>query len=210
MAVHFVRRDGFAINLDRHPRSVQRRRHTNHLRTAFPKAKPMLLPGGFKMNDVLRSCSAPPALCAVATAASKRNGHSRRIALTRIGFSLLLLSVAVLCGQPAFAAKPTPNEMDELAAAKGCYLCHRAKPATRHPDDVLPYAPSWQDIAQRYRRQNDAQNRLTQIVLEGSGNNGKDRHWKGKVSEVGMLPNMQEIDESQAKSLAQWILSFTP
>jgi cytochrome c551/c552 len=162
------------------------------------------------MNDVHLSYSAPPALCEVATPASKRHGRPRKTALTEICCSLLLMLVAVMSGQPASAAKPTSNEMDELASAKGCYLCHRAKPARRNPDDLLPYAPSWKDIAQRHRRQKDAEDRLTQIVLEGSGNDGKDRHWKGKVSEVGMFPNMQEIDESQAKNLVRWILSFAP
>ncbi len=99
-------------------------------------------------------------------------------------------------------------EMNELASAKGCDLCHRAEPAKRNAGGLLPYAPSWRDIALRYRRQKGAEDRLTQIVLEGSGNDGKDRHWKGKVSEVGMLPNMQEIDEDQARKLVRWILSF--
>lgn len=121
---------------------------------------------------------------------------------------MLLILLASMSGRPASAAETASNEMDELASAKGCYLCHRAKPAKRNPDDLLPYAPSWQDIAQKYARQTDAEDRLTQIVLEGSGNNGKQQHWKGKVSDVGMLPNMQEINESQAKRLVHWILSF--
>jgi cytochrome c len=166
--------------------------------------------GGFMMNDVHLSYSATPALCGVATTASKSRDRSRKAALAKTGCSLLLTLVVVMSGQPAFAANPTSKEIDELASAKGCYLCHRAKPARRNPDDLLPSAPSWQDIAQKYRRQKDAEDRLTQIVLEGSGNDGKDRHWKGKVSEVGMFPNSQEVDESQARNLVHWILSFAP
>ena len=162
------------------------------------------------MNDVHVSYSAAPALCGVATTASKWHSRSRKTVLTEIYCILLLTLVVVTSGQPASAANPTSKEMDELASAKGCYLCHRAKPARRNPDALLPYAPSWKDIAQRYRRQKDAEDRLTQIVLEGSGNDGKDRHWKGKVSEVGMFPNSQEVDESQARNLAHWILSFAP
>jgi cytochrome c len=162
------------------------------------------------MNAIHLLHSATPALYGVAAAAAKRHRRSRKTALAQICSSLPLIFVAAMSGQPASAATPTTNDMDELASAKGCYLCHREQPAGRNPDDVLPYAPSWQDIARRYRGQRDAQDRLTQIVLEGSGNNGKDRHWKGKVSEVGMLPNMQEIDESQAKDLVHWILSFAP
>jgi cytochrome c len=106
------------------------------------------------------------------------------------------------------AAQPSPGEMDELASAKGCYLCHRAEPVRRKPDDLLPYAPSWKDVALKYRGQKGAEDRLTEIVLAGSGDRSKDRHWKGKVGEVGMLPNVKELDEGQAKQLVHWILSF--
>lgn len=40
----------------------------------------------------------------------------------------------------------------------------------------------------------------------GAGPNG--RHWQGKVSDVGMLPNIPEIDENDARRLVHWILSF--
>lgn len=100
--------------------------------------------------------------------------------------------------------------MDELASAKGCYLCHRTEPRQRNLDDLLPYAPSWKDIALRYRGQKDGEDRLTQIVLAGSANHGEDRHWKGKVSDAGMLPNAGEIDEDQARQLVRWILSPAP
>lgn len=98
--------------------------------------------------------------------------------------------------------------MDELAAAKGCDLCHQAGPAPRKADDSRPVAPSWKDIALKYQGQKSAEDRLTQIVLAGSGNYGKERHWKGKVGEAGMLPNVKEIDEDQARQLVRWILSF--
>lgn len=124
--------------------------------------------------------------------------------------SLFPMLVALLIGQSASAAQPTSAQMDELASAKGCYLCHRAEPVKRKPDDLLPYAPSWREIAMMYRGQKGAEDRLTQIVLAGSFDYGKDRHWKGKVSEVGMLPNVKEIDEEQARQLVHWILSFAP
>jgi cytochrome c len=123
---------------------------------------------------------------------------------------VLSMVAVVSVGQSASAAEPSPREMDELASSKGCYLCHRTMPRKREPDDLLPYAPSWQEIAVKYRGQKDAEVRLTQIVLEGSPNYGEDRHWKGKVSEVGMLPNVKEIDEDQARQLVHWILSFAP
>lgn len=149
-----------------------------------------------------------PALRANAAIARNRFGLLTGEGLCRVGSSALAMLVALLIAQSAPAAQPSPGEMDELASAKGCYLCHRAEPVKRNPDDLLPYAPSWKDIALMYRGQKNAEDRLTEVVLGGSGNNGKDRHWKGKVSEVGMFPNVQEIDESQARQLVHWILSF--
>jgi cytochrome c551/c552 len=126
-----------------------------------------------------------------------------------VRWTLLFVSVTLLIGQSALAAQPSAGEMDELASAKGCYLCHRAEPVKRKPEHLLPPAPSWRDIALMYQGHKDAEDRLTEIVLGGSGNKGKDRHWKGKVSEVGMFPNVKELDEDQARQLVHWILSFT-
>ncbi len=124
--------------------------------------------------------------------------------------SLFPMLVALLIGQSASAAQTSSAAMDERATANGCYLCHRAEPVKRKPDDSRPIAPSWKDIALKYRGQKNAEDRLTEIVLAGSGNYGKDRHWKGKVGETGMLPNVKEIDEQQARQLVRWILSFAP
>jgi cytochrome c len=124
--------------------------------------------------------------------------------------SWLLASVVLSTGQTVSAAPLSSAELDELASAKGCYLCHHAEPVKRKLDDSPSLAPSWKDIALRYRGQESAESRLTDIVLAGSGNYGKDRHWMGKVGEVGMLPNVKEIDEDQARQLVHWILSFAP
>ena len=107
-------------------------------------------------------------------------------------------------------AQPTRVKMDELASAKGCYLCHQAYPLARKPDNVAPLAPSWKDNAIRYRGQKNAEDRLTEIVLSGSPGYGKVRHWEGKQGEAGMLPNVKELDENQARQLVHWILSFAP
>lgn len=123
---------------------------------------------------------------------------------------LFPLLAALLIGGPALAAQPFAATMDELASTKGCYLCHRAERVSGKAGGSVALAPSWQDIADRYRGQKGAEDRLTEIVLAGSGNYGKDRHWQGKVGEAGMLPNVKEIDEDQARQLVYWILSFAP
>jgi len=123
----------------------------------------------------------------------------------RLGGTLLGLLIA----QPAFTAQqPSSVAMEQLAKDKGCYLCHTAKSVKAGPERLLPFAPSWVDIAIKYRGQKDAEDRLTRIVLQGSGAGPNGRHWQGKVSDVGMLPNVPEIDESDARRLVHWILSF--
>ena len=124
--------------------------------------------------------------------------------------AVLVMLLSLPTGQSALAAEPTSSAMDQLANDKGCYLCHAVKPVNGKPGDLLPYAPSWTDIAAKYKGQRDAEDRLTQIVLGGSGHGPKDRHWQGKVSDVGMLPNVPEIDEVQARQLVHWLLSFAP
>jgi len=124
---------------------------------------------------------------------------------------LRLVSMLFVCfiRHPAFAAQPSSLAMEQLAKDKGCYLCHAEKPVKGGPESLLPFAPSWVDIAKRYQGQKDAEDRLTKVVLQGSGPGPKDRHWQGKVSDVGMLPNVQ-INENEARQLVHWILSFAP
>ena len=117
---------------------------------------------------------------------------------------------ALLAASPGSIAQPSSKQMNDLASEKGCYLCHRAEPGKPGPNELLPPAPSWIEIARKYHGQKDAQDRLTEIVLSGSGRGGKERHWQGKVRDAGMLPNVKELDEDQARQLVQWILSFAP
>ncbi|HEX8009767.1 MAG TPA: c-type cytochrome [Casimicrobiaceae bacterium] len=126
----------------------------------------------------------------------------------RVKSLAVLLAFAI--GQHALAAQPSARATEQLATDKGCYLCHRAKSVKSNPNGHLPHAPSWQDIARTYKGQRDAEDRLTEIVLGGSGEGPKDLHWRGKVSERGMLPNVQQVDEDQARQLVRWILSFAP
>jgi len=123
----------------------------------------------------------------------------------RLSASILAgLLASTLC---ACAVRPSSTTMNELASDKGCYLCHRAEPA---PGEALPLAPSWKDIARRYADQKGAEDRLTEIVVSGSGRGGKEHHWKGKVHDAAMLPNIKELNEDQARQLVRWILSFGP
>jgi len=123
---------------------------------------------------------------------------------------LAALPLCLFAALNVSAAQPSSKEMNELATEKGCYLCHRAQPGKPGPNELLPSAPSWKEIAVRYKGQKGAEQRLTEVVLSGSERGGKERHWQGKVLDAAMLPNVKELDDEQAEQLVRWILSFAP
>jgi cytochrome c len=124
--------------------------------------------------------------------------------------TMLALLVSLLIAPPGHAADPSDAAMNRLASAKGCYLCHRAESGQPNPHAMLPFAPSWKDIALEYKGQKGAEKRLTAIVFEGSGSDAKKQLWYGKVGQVGMLANRSGIDRNQARQLVHWILSSAP
>jgi cytochrome c len=121
-----------------------------------------------------------------------------------IGYALL--SIALV--QPAVAAEGVGKGMADLARARGCMLCHELEPARAAAEQTLPAAPSFREIAQRYRGDKSAEERLTQTVLQGTGGRPGDRHWIGKASSDQMLPNAAEITPEEVRSLVTWILSL--
>jgi cytochrome c len=126
--------------------------------------------------------------------------------MKRLG--LLVVLVLFSSWQSALAVPPAASAMKQLDSAKACDLCHRDAPAKPRVGEPLPLAPSWKDIARKYKGQKDTEDRLTEIVLSGSRGGGMEHHWQGKMSDVGMLPNAKEIDEDQARQLVHWILAF--
>ena len=112
--------------------------------------------------------------------------------------SVLALSSAVA------AAEPFDDEMNRLAADRGCTLCHSARPEKATDDAVPPPAPAWSEIARRYRGRPDAEDKLVAIVIRGV--RPEDRHWAGKTSAVVMPTNRVEIGEEDARRLIRWIL----
>jgi cytochrome c len=119
----------------------------------------------------------------------------------------LLLVVALVNVRPAFADDPQDRAMRQLASASGCALCHSEEPRKAGTDEVLPIGPSWKDIARRYRGQLNADDRLTNVVISGSGAGPKDRHWAYKASGVTMPQNPVEISREDARNLVRWILA---
>lgn len=112
----------------------------------------------------------------------------------------LALAPAAFAGC-AFAQPPSaPREApDALAVSLGCTSCHAAAPAAGAP----PAAPSWREIAARYRGDAGAGDRLARIVVEGSG----ERHWKGRAMFEAMLPNAPWVSHEEARAVVRWILA---
>jgi cytochrome c len=124
--------------------------------------------------------------------------------------------VGVLCGAAVLIAM-CRVEADEgskkpyrLASDAGCYTCHDVESAPAGSQSLLPVAPSFQDIARRYRADPQAADRLTSIVLEGTGPLRRDRHWSGKTTFEKMYPNDLEVSEGEARKIVEWILTLVP
>jgi cytochrome c len=91
--------------------------------------------------------------------------------------------IAGMAAAPAWA-----NE--QLARSKNCLACHQI--------DAKVVGPAYKDVAAKYAGQPDAVARLTQKVMKGGA---------GVWGPVPMPANPQ-VNEAEAKQLAQWILSL--
>jgi cytochrome c551/c552 len=108
--------------------------------------------------------------------------------------------------ESAPAARSGANDrLRVLAGERGCTLCHRAAPAPRETDAAPPLAPSWTEIAARYRGQADAEEKLTRTVIEGA--DPADRHWKDRLDFVRMGANAPRVTPDEARALVRWVLS---
>ncbi|MGZ5583649.1 MAG: DUF2950 family protein [Usitatibacter sp.] len=105
----------------------------------------------------------------------------------------------------AIARSEEGDRMRRLASECGCTLCHREAPPPRGPDGVMPLAPSWRDIAARYRGRADAEESLTHTVIEGA--DPSDRHWKDRLEFTAMHGNEGSLAPDEARALVRWILT---
>ena len=122
-------------------------------------------------------------------------------------FSLVMGMAFAACAS-AQSPGETDREIGKLTAASGCDLCHKLEPRKSAANEVLPTGPAWKDIARKYRGQKDAVDRLTNIVLQGSGGGPRDRHFGREASGVAMPPNTVEISRADAERIVRWILSL--
>ena len=119
---------------------------------------------------------------------------------------MILVAAISLGASGAFAESDVDIEMQHLALNSGCFICHHVQSGSPGPNGMAPIGPAWQDVAEKYRGQNNIQETLVKIVLQGSSPYSS--HWKGKVSGLSMPPNAVAIKEDEARKLVGWILAL--
>jgi cytochrome c len=95
----------------------------------------------------------------------------------------LFALIAVAASLPALAQL-------ELAQQKNCLACHAV--------DKKVVGPAYKDVAEKYRGQKDAVDKLAQKIMKGGS---------GVWGPVPMPANTQ-VNEAEAKKLAAWVLSL--
>lgn len=121
-----------------------------------------------------------------------------------------ILALAALVASTAFQAGAAPTAAQRDAARRdagdlGCTVCHRQATPPRTDAGAPPLAPSFDDIAARYRGKPGAEARLTRVVLQGEGPG--ERHWKDRLEFTSMGANAPRVSEARARKLVRWILS---
>ncbi|MEO5693583.1 MAG: c-type cytochrome [Usitatibacter sp.] len=114
--------------------------------------------------------------------------------------AVLLLTAFVAPGE---AAERTATA--RVVADRGCTVCHREAPDARAAGDAPPLAPTWLEIATRYRADAAAQARLVRVVLKGADPGPP--HWKGRLEFNSMGGNAPSMTAAQARDVVRWILS---
>jgi len=99
-----------------------------------------------------------------------------------------LAAVAVTFAAGAQAADA--GRAEALAKASGCFACHTV--------DKKLVGPGYKEIADKYRKDKNAEASLIKKVKEGG---------KGVWGDIPMMPNAHVKDED-IKTMVQWILSI--
>ncbi|MFM9922665.1 c-type cytochrome [Variovorax sp. H27-G14] len=98
------------------------------------------------------------------------------------------IALALMSATPSFGAEAQVAPA-ELAKKSGCMACH----GLVHKQ----VGPGFAQIAERYRKDSDAPERLAGRILNGSVGT-----W-GRV----IMPRQTQVSPAQAQALAQWVLS---
>lgn len=115
------------------------------------------------------------------------------------------LTVAMTASVAQAGVTGKDESMIKLATHAGCLTCHSIDGKPHEASDDKPVGPAWRDVANKYRGQKDAADKLTQTVQRGS--NPYEKHWK-ETSGLAMPPNAVAISEADTRKLVGWILSL--
>jgi cytochrome c551/c552 len=102
-------------------------------------------------------------------------------------------------------SRATRAEVGRLAEERGCTFCHREAPGAAEAEGALPLAPSWREIASRYRGRAGAERELAAVVIEGA--DPTDLHWTRRLDFAAMRGNAPQVSPAEARALARLILS---
>lgn len=112
-------------------------------------------------------------------------------------------SFLLLAGFLGAAVDPGPVLVEtpvQMVVERGCAACH----APAVPSQSLPtIAPTWKEIAARYRGHPGAEEALVKTVIGGTDHT----HWKGRAALASMLPQEPWITPADAREVVRWILS---
>jgi cytochrome c len=109
-----------------------------------------------------------------------------------IVFALAILPVVARTGVAASAEKPSSQESpgEKLIKANDCASCHAV--------DVRVVGPAYRDVANKYRRQPNAVQKLSQKIKQGG---------YGDWGQVPMKPH-PALTNAQLRQMVMWILSL--
>ncbi|MCG8486358.1 MAG: hypothetical protein MI756_02720 [Chromatiales bacterium] len=94
------------------------------------------------------------------------------------------------------------EQMLDLANARGCFICHQV---AADNSGGKPLAPSYQEVAVRYRDNQQAFDQLLDRVIHGTAY--RDQQWEGKVGMRFMPPNVN-VSREEAAALVRWIIDL--
>lgn len=114
----------------------------------------------------------------------------------------LAIHVAGAQGAPPAAGGPDQDAMLDLANRSGCFICHAIAPSK---EGATPLAPSYQEVALRYRDDPGAFDRLLDRVQHGTAY--REQAWAGRVAMRFMPPNVN-VPRGDAEALVQWVLAL--
>ncbi|MCP3869051.1 MAG: hypothetical protein GY703_13305 [Gammaproteobacteria bacterium] len=119
--------------------------------------------------------------------------------MTRLKLSVTgIFAIALVAVTSVGQAKD--EQMLALANSTGCFICHRLAPGPSHE---IPLAPSYQEIALRYKGDKGAYDRLLDRVMYGTAY--REQAWAGKIGMRFMPPNVN-ITRDTGAALVHWIL----